>query len=91
MELIVEVCTGGPYSVVCRSPRSSARMVEYNRSSLGLRKGFVDRIGTARPAMQLCGLPPEILHFIVWVELNILLLRIRGVLCARRMALCFPV
>ena len=47
-------------------------MVEYNRSFQGLRKGFVDRIGTARPAMQLYGLPPEILRSIEWVGWNIL-------------------
>ena len=89
MELIVEVCIGGPYSGVCHSPRSGAQMIEYNRSFLGLRKGFVDRIGTACPAMPLRGLRPEILHSIVWVGGNILFLRTRGVSCVRRIG--FPV
>ena len=65
MELIVEVCIGGPYSGVCHSLGSGAQMVEYNRRSLGLRKGFLDWIGTVHPAMQLGELPPEILHSIV--------------------------
>ena len=64
-------------------------MVEYNQSCLSLRKGFVDKIDSARPAMQLDGLPSKILRSIVWVGSSILLLRIRGVSYVRRIG--FPV